>query len=259
MVLLSCSSNAPVINKIDLTLTPNTNIPAISLNNTTAPTVSKTKINLSPELYLDETSSPDNLQGEIYNGDYDHFSNQNGNGLIYRFGNEEWVTSLTWTRTLPLSGFYETSQPNEELRQHYIQVWRSENLLYSFPVNDIGYEQKNLLRYGDHWIFWFTDLDTNLGWVVQDGVTLNNIHNYESAFSVFLLDDKPFFFFQRDNQFGVSFNNQEILLPYSNISYAPICCEGGGSGRWNPRGTNIMVGFYTKENSEYRYIEIGLR
>ena len=236
------------------TLTP-TNIPV--------PTISKTKIELSPELYLDENSSPDNLLGEPYHLIHDDFSNLiesegKGWGSVYNFGNEEWVVALTWTRIFP---FDDNLHPNEgELRQHYVQVWRDGKMLYSFPVDGIGYEAKSLLRYDDHWIFWFMDLNTNLGQVVQDGISLNDLHEYDSAFSLFLLDGKPFFFFQRGDRYGVSFNNQEVLLPYPNVSYGRVCCEGGGKGSWNPRGTDIMIGFYVqREDNKYQYIEIGLR
>jgi hypothetical protein len=272
VIILSCSSNTPAVSQTDITITPSTKLPTATFTfvpepthtptitpiNTPIPTISKTKVNLSPELYLDENSSLDNLQGEPNYPDYSYFTNGYGGGFIYHFGNEEWVVARTWTRILPFNDVDAVPYIEGELRQHYVQVWRDEKLLYSFPAPDISTLPYTLLRYDDHWIFWFMDHNTNLGRIVQDGILLNDLHGYANAFSLFLLDGKPFFFFQRGDQFGVSFNNQEILLPYSNISYDLVCCDNGG--RRNPRGTNIMVGFYTqRKNSEYQYIEIGLR
>ncbi len=277
VVLSSCRSNTPVVSQTVITVVPTSKFPTATLTSvpepihtstiaptyTITPTISKTRVNLSPELYLDENSSPDNLRGEPYHPDQYDFQNDiesegNGDGFVYHFGNEEWVAALTWTRIFP---FEDKSHLGEvELRQHYIQVWRDDKFMYSFPVDGIGYEPKQLLRYEDHWIFWFMDSGGTLGRIVQDGVLLNDLRNYDNAFSAFLLDGKPFFFFQRGDQFGISFNNEEILLPYSNISYGMICCEGGGPGRWNPRATDSMVGFYVKRgDSDYQYIEVGVR
>ena len=133
-----------------------------------------------------------------------------------------------------------------------------------FRVNLLD-EPHTFLRYQDHWIFSFgDDFDKEIR-IVQDGVILNDLRDYDSAFSLFLLDNKPFFFFRRGDQFGVSFDDEEILLPYPNVSYDVICCENGGRGALNRRATNRAVGFWVwwgdseYQYDEYRYVEIGLR
>jgi hypothetical protein len=265
VAISSCSSNAPAISQSSPTVTPKTKLPTATFTfvpeptNTSTATNSKTRINLSPQLYLDENSSPDNLRGKTYDN-LSNFMNREGIGFIYHFGNEEWVGAVSWTRVLPFADSGVTPEPSEGLRQSYMQVWRDGKMLYSFPVDGICCRAKTLLRYEDHWLFWFMDDWGNRGWVVQDGILLNDLYDYDNAFSIFLLDGKPFFFFQRGDQVGVSFNGEEILLPYAKISYGPICCETGGTGQWNPRGTDIMVGFYIlRGESERQYIEIGLR
>lgn len=270
VIIASCTSNIPVVHPTAIilaspiilptttfTYAPEpTNTPTVTPTNTPIPTMSKIRIDLSSELYLDENSSPDNLRGEPYHYDHFCFQHRNGIGCVDHFGNEEWVTVQTWTHIVPFADFHATPESGEGLRQNYFQVWRDGKLMYSSPTDSM-WNQGSLLRYEDHWILWFTD-HISQSQVVQDGVLLNDQYDYDRAFSVFLLDEKPFFFFQRGNQFGISFNNQEILLPYSNISLDKVCCEGGG--RRNPRGTNSMVGFYAqRENSEYQYIEIGLK
>jgi hypothetical protein len=175
---------------------------------------------------------------------------------------QEWVAALTSTFVLPFKNSYtlnETHQEGEEgLHQTYLQIWKDGSLIYFLPITDNYDRPKRILRYEDHWIFWLMDDWGNKGLIVQDGILLNDLYHYDNAFSLFLLDGKPFFFFQRGSQYGISFNNQEILLPYSKIDYGPICCESGG--RNNPRGTSIMISFYSlSENSKYQYVEIGLR
>src|SRR5688572_2368132 len=94
----SCSSSTPIISETDITIEPATFTftpePTMIPKNTPTPTISKTKIDLSSELYIDENSSPDNLQGEQYQQEYDYFSNLHGNGTIYQFSDEEWITTL---------------------------------------------------------------------------------------------------------------------------------------------------------------------
>jgi len=278
VILSSCSPNATVVNPTEITiassptlesatstsLLESSNTATIISTNTPIPTSSKTRINLSEELYLDENSSPENLKGEPFSQNYVNFSNiagdkGDGKGFIYQYDNEEWVAALTWTRLFPFDDG--GPRPNEgELRQHYVQVWKDGKMLYSYPIEGICCEPKRLVRYDDHWIFWFMDDWHNQGWIVRDGILLNDLYGYDNAFSVFLLNGKPIFFFRRVDQYGISFNGQEILLPYPNISYGPVCCESGGNLRWNPRATDSVVGFYVERgNSDYQYIEIGLR
>jgi hypothetical protein len=130
-------------------------------------------------------------------------------------------------------------------------------MIYSFPVSD-GTQLHRFLRYEDHWILSFGEEWNNQMLVVQDGILLNELHDYDTAFSIFLLDGKPFFFFQRGDQLGISFHGEEIPLPYSTISYTNFCCTGEGSR--TPRASETKVGFYAKRgNSPYQYVEIGLR
>ena len=241
------------------TLTP-TNKPTSTFAPIVSPTISKTRINISPNLYLDENSSPDNILGEINYHNYYDISPEiyEGNftrASVYQIGEEEWIAVAAMTRIYP---FDEDPHPNDyQLQQHYIQVWNDHDLKFTSPI-DYGYIPKRFFRYDDHWIFWYGYDWAGPGRIVQDGILLNDLYDYDDAFSLFLLDGKPLFFFQRNDQYGISYNNQEVLLPYENIVQHPICC-GPGKNR-NPRGTNLMVGFYTQmEDSSYQYVEIGLK
>jgi hypothetical protein len=283
-VISSCNPNTPTVKSTDITsdsptalsttdviftLTPKpaytptvtpTGTPTSTPVNTPTAMVSKTRINISPELYLDENSSRDNLRGKLYFPDQYRFSHVpkdegTGYGTVYHLGDEEWVVALTWTRLFPFDG--NLSSNEIELRQHYIQIWKDKFIIHWFPVEDISYKEESLVSYDGHWAFWFTNLDTNQGHIIQDGVLLNDLHGYNHAFGLFLMGGKPFFFFQRGDQIGISFNNKEILLPYSHIIYHQVCCESTGNN--NPRATDIMVGFSAQTKDGYKYIEIGLR
>lgn len=270
-VISSCNSNTSAVTPIDITIaspavlptatftsTPEPTLtPSITPTNIPIPTISKTRINLSSELYVDENSSLDNL-GEINHPNYSYFRNDVW-GYVYNFEDEEWVITQPETCIFPSSDFNCDSHVEDTLRAYYVQLWKDRELIYSLPVN-FGVQPHTFLRYEDHWIFSFGNDWDNKGWIVQDGIILNDLYDYDTAFSLFLLDDKPFFFFQRGDQFGISFDNEEILLPYPNISFGPICCDNGGAGHWNPRASNTKVGFYVKRGeAEYQYIEIGLR
>lgn len=271
VTIASCSSKTPVTSPTvavsvsptilaTATSTPTpepTRTPTITPTNTPVPTISQTRVNLSPELYLYENASPDTL-GELNYPEYSYFWNDLGNGYIYHFEDEEWVVAQPRTRIVPLKDVDTTYHIEGELDASFVQVWKNRKLIYSFPVGGAVYEPHTLLRYEDHWIFSFGIDWYNQGRIVQDGIILNDLYDYDTTFSLFLLDGKPFFFFRRGEQFGVSFHNEEIILPYSNIIYDPVCCEGGG--RLNPRASATKVGFYVKQgDSQSQYIEIGLR
>lgn len=263
VILSSCSSNAAVVSPTEITIALPTSVSTSTSTNTLLPTIDETKINLSAQLYLDENSSPDTL-GEPNYPDYSYFWNDLGNGYVYRFENEEWVVAQPWTRIVPFKDVDTTSYVEGELRQDYVQLWKDKQLVYSLPV-PFGDRPHTFLRYENHWIFSFGDDWDKQIWIVQDGIILNDLHDYDSAFSLFLLDDKPFFFFRRGDQFGVSFNNEEKLLPYPNISYDVVCCDNVGRGARNPRAGGTKVGFWVwwgdneYQYDEYRYVEIGLR
>lgn len=274
VIIASCSSNTPVVSPtstaIDsptlsptatFTYTPkSTNTPIVTPTSTPIPTVSTTRINLSSELYLDENSSPDNL-GKPNHPDYSYFHYDKDLvwGYIYHFENEEWVIAEAWTCIFPSNDVNCDSPVEGKLLAHYVQLWKDGEIIYSLNVNHSD-QPHTFLRYDDHWIFSFGTDWYNQGWIVQDGIILNDLYDYDTTFSLFLLNDKPFFFFQRGDQFGISFHGEEILLPYSNISYGAVCCEGGGAGRLNPRASDTKVGFYVKRgDANPQYVEIGLR
>ena len=144
VILSSCSSNNSVVSPTHIaialpTMLPNavttsllepTSVATSTSTNTLIPTIDKTRINLSSKLYLDENSSPDNL-GELNYPDYDYFSNDLGHGYIYHFENEEWVIAQPETRIVPLKDIDTTRHVEGELSQHYIQLWKDQQLVYS--------------------------------------------------------------------------------------------------------------------------------
>lgn len=271
IIAASCNSNIAVISPTETTtasptttasatFTPTpkpTSTPTITPTNTPIPTISKTRINLSSELYLDENSSPENLEALKY--PRSNFYNDLSTGFVYHFEKEEWVVGHPWTRVIPLIDVDTTRPVQGELRQYYVQLWKNGKLIYSHPVEYIDYPHR-FLRYEDHWIFSFGNIYYNQMWIAQDGVLLNDLYDYDTAFSPFVLDGKPFFFFQRGAEIGISFHNEEIALPYSSIAFGAICCEGGGIGHLNPRASDNKIGFYVQwGDSDYHYVEIGLR
>jgi hypothetical protein len=227
----------------------------IASTQTPTPVVTPSRKNISSKLYISENSSRDNLGDPVY-PEYTYFKNDNY-GDIYHYKNEEWVISTIWTCILPVNDENCEVGREDTLYVYYLQIWKGRDLVYT---DNINYSEKVhiLYRYKDHWIFSYGDDWNNKGKIILDGKIINDEYGYDTTFSLFLLNDKPFFFFKRGEQYGISYNFEEVQLPYSNIIYDPVCCEYGGS--LNPRASKNKVGFYISiDDDTSQYIEIGLR
>ncbi len=56
--------------------------------------------------------------------------------------------------------------------------------------------------------------------IVVDGISLKANNQYKSVFAFQLLDEKPFYFFKKqDDTYGINFDNKEVLLFYDKIPY----------------------------------------
>ena len=92
------------------------------------------------------------------------------------------------------------------------------------------------------------------GEIIQDGESLNQKFGYEEAFGFQLLDAKPFFFFKKDGQIGMSYDGVETPLNFTEVSHY-LCCSAGSL---NPRSAEKMVAFFAKRENVDFYVEIGV-
>ncbi len=64
-----------------------------------------------------------------------------------------------------------------------------------------------------------------LGELYLDGELLNEKYGYDAAFEFQILAGKPFFFFESEGKFGISYDWQEYELPVESIIHY-TCCSG---------------------------------
>ena len=153
----------------------------------------------------------------------------------------------------------------------YVEVSRNGEAIYSIQLGDASCPVPTiwgLWAYDDHWILEVAGatvkktLDKSiycdvLGQVIQDGMPLNTQHGYQESFGFQLMNGKPFYFFKREGRWGVSYDNQEIALGYSQIPHY-WCCSGSAM---NPKSAENMVAFFVQRGflrPVWYYVEIGV-
>jgi hypothetical protein len=95
--------------------------------------------------------------------------------------------------------------------------------------------------------------DVWAGQIYVDGALLNQSRGYTDAFGLQMLSGKPFFFFTRDGQLGLSYDGQEAELEYEAISHY-LCCSGSVL---NPLQAENMVAFFAQRADNWYYVELG--
>jgi hypothetical protein len=103
-----------------------------------------------------------------------------------------------------------------------------------------------LSGWDDHWVL---EVD---GTLVIDGQLMNLEWGYGEIFNWFLLEGKPFFFFEKGGQVSISYDGQELPVSYDEIIHAGCC-----GGYQNPRSSEHMVSFYARRDGWWTYVEIG--
>jgi hypothetical protein len=89
--------------------------------------------------------------------------------------------------------------------------------------------------------------------IIFDGVSLNERFKYTRSFSLFMIEGKPFYFYERNGAFGFAYDFVEYPLDYSSIWYA--CCCGAA---WdNPMVFESGVFFHAKYNGKSHYVIMG--
>jgi hypothetical protein len=84
--------------------------------------------------------------------------------------------------------------------------------------------------------------------IFQDGISMNEIHRYDSSFGFQILGGKPFFFFKKNGKLGFSYQGREHLLNYDDIFYSSCYCEIRNS---NPIQYENAVIFYALRNDSF--------
>ena len=90
-----------------------------------------------------------------------------------------------------------------------------------------------------------------LGEIYENGISLNQKFAYQAAFEYQRLVGKPFFFYQKNDQIGISYDGQEIPLGFTEILHYQ-CCSGGAL---NPRNYSLMVDFFARKGQAWYFVE----
>ena len=104
----------------------------------------------------------------------------------------------------------------------------------------------SLNSWGDIWML-LVD-----GTMIVNGEIMNLAWGYGEIFNYQLLNGKPFFFYEKGGQVGISYDGQELPLGYNEVIHGE-CCGGDN----NPRNSEHMAWFYTRREGTWYYVEIG--
>lgn len=93
-----------------------------------------------------------------------------------------------------------------------------------------------------------------VGEIFMNGVSLNEQFGYEETFGFQPLDDKPFYFFAKDDEIGINYAGESHQLGFESVPHY-ACCSGAA---FNPKAYLTMVTFFAEGNGKEYYIEAGL-
>ncbi len=105
-----------------------------------------------------------------------------------------------------------------------------------------------------------------LGDIVQGGVSLSERYGYDEAFDFQLMNGKPFYFFKRNGNIGISYAGQIAWLGYDEVPHHAEVYGCGGSasmelygwGGITPLHSENMVAFYARSGDRWYYVEMGV-
>lgn len=100
--------------------------------------------------------------------------------------------------------------------------------------------------WGDQWVM---EVD---GTLVLDGQILNLERDYGEAFGWSLLGGKPFFFFEKDGKYGISYDGEDLPLEYDAILHTTTT-----SSPLDPKVNEHMAWFYGIRDGMWYYVEVG--
>ena len=166
---------------------------------------------------------------------------EDGKITIWKEGWEEALES--WTAPLMINGRLLWVQAAEDF---HIEVMTSDrNRVFSFasyfgahpPV--IQYRE-----WEDHWILEIDDF------LIQDGVILNEQYGFEQVFYWRLFKGKPFYFFRKGPNLGISYDGHFHHLNYEEIAH-DLCCDLSLN---YPINDENLLRFYGRRGEDWYYV-----
>lgn len=104
-----------------------------------------------------------------------------------------------------------------------------------------------------------TVIDTN--WVLEyqnkviiNGIDIGKDNGYTNVFHYCIINNKPLYFYENNEEVYLSFNNKTINNKYDKVIHYN-CCE---SSIFNAENNNQMIWFYALKNNKWYYVEAGI-
>ena len=144
--------------------------------------------------------------------------------------------------------------PNE-YREQSVLFWDIHNekeaillLKYEIQSEHPWFIHKNLIVKDTDWVF---ECEEN---VFVNGINIGKEKGYSKVFNYFDVDDKPFYFYEKDSLIYISYNDKSLSYKYKKVLHY-LCCEPASL---NPESYHNMVWFYAqKEDENWYYVEMG--
>jgi hypothetical protein len=92
-----------------------------------------------------------------------------------------------------------------------------------------------------------------VGQIYQDGKFLNDLYGYDEMFGFQVLNDKPFYFYKKDGEIHLSYNNEDLPILYDEVPHYGCC----SSAELNPIAASNWIGFWGQRDEVWYYTEIG--
>ena len=93
-----------------------------------------------------------------------------------------------------------------------------------------------------------------MGDIIMNGTSFNKQYGYDESFGFQPLDDKPFYFFSKDGEIGISYAGEVTMLGFDSVEHY-ACCS---AGVFNPKAYLTMVTFFASKGEKNYYVELGL-
>lgn len=104
-------------------------------------------------------------------------------------------------------------------------------------------EMPHQIQDNGNWKYW--------GDIILDGKSLNDNLGYEQSFGFAVINNNPFYFYQKDGKIGISFAQKEINTNFDEILHY-FCCS---AGLLNPDHSLNMVWFFARRDKTWYYVE----
>jgi hypothetical protein len=129
----------------------------------------------------------------------------------------------------------------------HVQVETSKrDVIFSFATYfGVNLPVHRFQSWHDHWTLEIDDF------LIQDGKILNERFGFEEAFDWQIVNDKPFYFFRKGPQVGISYKGEFLRLDYEEVAHGLCCGLTPNNPSWIDEDT---VRFFGKRNGIWYYV-----